>query len=416
MQQYILHVDGDSFFAACEIARFPHLKGKPVVVGEDRGIACAMSYEAKKLGITRGMPIFKIRDQFPSVVILSSHFELYEQYANKLFSLLQSEIDTVERYSIDECFGLVSFPHHYTDTAIILWLQTLKKNIQDTIGITYSFGLARTKVLAKVASKYKKPDGCTVLFPKDEKEVLKQTPIESIWGIGWSLSQRFQLLRLKTAYEFALWDEERVGRLFTLPVQELWHELNGREMFSLTNTPRQPKSLQSTKSFSISTDKRLVIAELLQNMDIVFSRMRQYGLVTKAISFYLKTSERRYKSDVVSLPYYSDNPLDAAEKIAAATALLFQRGVKYRSTGVSVWGLRPKDSIEYDFFGYQKEIMEKTKIAKTIDTIRSQFGYESIGILSVLPSTKQRQEKFEQKLRSDTFIPGLPLPYLGEVT
>ncbi|HEY4512550.1 MAG TPA: DNA polymerase IV, partial [Candidatus Paceibacterota bacterium] len=67
---YILHLDGDAFFASCEIARRPDLKNKPVVIGEERGIACAFSYEAKKLGIHRGMPIFKIRKEFPQVKIL----------------------------------------------------------------------------------------------------------------------------------------------------------------------------------------------------------------------------------------------------------------------------------------------------------------------------------------------------------
>lgn len=103
----ILHVDGDNFFVACEVARFPHLKGKPVIVGEERGIASAMSYEAKKLGVHRGMPVFEIRKQFPQVIILPSHFELYEQYALKLYQVLCKYSDTVERYSIDECFALI---------------------------------------------------------------------------------------------------------------------------------------------------------------------------------------------------------------------------------------------------------------------------------------------------------------------
>src|SRR5690349_5632731 len=109
MEPWILHIDGDGFFAYCEIARFPHLRGKPVVVGEDRGIACAMTYEAKRLGITRGMPIFKIRKEFPQVTILSSHFELYEHYARMLFGLLEPQVAVLERYSIDECFALVYF-------------------------------------------------------------------------------------------------------------------------------------------------------------------------------------------------------------------------------------------------------------------------------------------------------------------
>ena len=89
----ILHIDGDAFFASCEIARRPDLLGKPVVVGEDRGIACAMSPQAKKLGVYRGMPVFKIKKEFPDVVVLSSHFELYEKNHENLAEILKNEIE-----------------------------------------------------------------------------------------------------------------------------------------------------------------------------------------------------------------------------------------------------------------------------------------------------------------------------------
>ena len=72
-----LHADGDSFFVACEISVHPELKGLPVIVGGDRGIAVAMSPEAKKLGVTRGMPVFQVKRELPDVIILSHHFDLY---------------------------------------------------------------------------------------------------------------------------------------------------------------------------------------------------------------------------------------------------------------------------------------------------------------------------------------------------
>src|SRR3989338_9935236 len=100
---YILHIDGDAFFASCEISRRPDLKGKPVVVGEERGIACALTYEAKALGVYREMPIFKIRQEYPQVAVLSSHFELYEKYRENLVQILRENLPLVESYSIDEC-------------------------------------------------------------------------------------------------------------------------------------------------------------------------------------------------------------------------------------------------------------------------------------------------------------------------
>lgn len=412
---YIVHVDGDNFFAACEVARLPQLNGKPVVVGEERGIACAMSYEAKHLGITRGMPIYKIRRQFPNVVILSSHFELYEHYANKLFSILKSRLDSVERYSIDECFGLVHFPPNHTKSHIEAWLRTIKHEVQTKTGIAYSFGLARTKTLAKIASKHHKPNGCAVVLRDDEHRALRQTPIASVWGIGERLSRRLHALRVETAYDFSLWDIGRVQRTFSLPVQQLWYELHGKKMFTVKSEFRLPKSLQSTKSFAPSTNKSFVIAELLQNIDIAFSRMRRHGLVTNSISFYMKTSQRHYDCVTHSLQWYCENSLDVTEAVAKAATCLYRTGVRYRATGVTLLGLRPKDSLVYDFFGSQTAATERATVTQTIDAIRKKFGYDSIGLFSALPSLRERSKNTAEKMRRDSFVSGLPLPYLGEV-
>ena len=156
-----LHVDGDSFFVACELTKHPEYKGKPVIVGADRGIAVAMSPEAKKIGITRGMPVFRIKKLFPQVIILSHHI------AEGLHRILESYFQTIEVYSIDECFALVEpseikyfgLPRLGKAGGERKLLTELKNEIEKTLGVTYSIGLARTKALAKQASKLEKPGG-----------------------------------------------------------------------------------------------------------------------------------------------------------------------------------------------------------------------------------------------------------------
>ena len=79
--EYIIHIDGDNFFVSCELVRLPHLRNVPVVVGRERGIAVAMNTPAKSIGLTRAMPIHEIRKNFPQVVTLNSHFELYKSFS-----------------------------------------------------------------------------------------------------------------------------------------------------------------------------------------------------------------------------------------------------------------------------------------------------------------------------------------------
>ncbi len=101
----ILHVDGDAFFAACEVASKPHLRGKPVVTGLERGIASAMTYEAKAMGVKRGMPIFEIRKICPKAIILPSDYETYGFFSIRMYEIVRRYTPEIEEYSIDECFA-----------------------------------------------------------------------------------------------------------------------------------------------------------------------------------------------------------------------------------------------------------------------------------------------------------------------
>ncbi|MCB1813923.1 MAG: hypothetical protein KDK04_19730 [Candidatus Competibacteraceae bacterium] len=101
----ILHIDADAFFASCEQANNPSLRGKPVVTGKERGIASAVSYEAKALGIKRGMRIREIKKICPDAIHLPSDYETYSLYSQRVFAIVRRYTDRVEEYSIDECFA-----------------------------------------------------------------------------------------------------------------------------------------------------------------------------------------------------------------------------------------------------------------------------------------------------------------------
>ena len=95
-EKTILHIDGDAFFVGVEMAKNPKLKGKPVVTGEERGIVSALSYEAKAIGIKRGMPIFRVKRDFPKVIILPGDYKAYVKYSGKMFDIVRRYADDVE--------------------------------------------------------------------------------------------------------------------------------------------------------------------------------------------------------------------------------------------------------------------------------------------------------------------------------
>ncbi len=414
----ILHVDGDGFFAACEVARRPELRGRPVVVGEDRGIACAMSYEAKRLGITRAMPIFQIRKQFPQVTVLPTHFELYDQYSEKLYRLLSSHLGNVEWYSIDECFAEIpeSFMARYGswDAA----LRFLKQEIQHQIGITYSFGLADTKVLAKIASKLRKPDGCVVLHESLRLDALAATPIESVWGIGWKTSEKLKRIEIATAHDFINYPEDSVKRHFAEPIRAVWYELQNVRIHAVQTRHEPQKSLQATRSFSpASSDAEFVYAELARNVEIACARLRAQGMLARSFGVYLKSKSisRRFTSMHCKLPDPTHNPIDLLRMIRVRYSEWFDPRFAYRATGVAVHDLIHMNDQSDDLFGFGRHKREVDGYLASVDQIRRKFGTGAIMIGSSMTSVTRRAREQQVRDARDTYQYGLPLPYLGEV-
>ena len=156
-------MDGDAFFVGVEMAKNPKLKNKPVVTGEERGIVSALSYEAKALGIVRGMPIFKVKKDFPQVIVVPGDYKSYARYSSLMFDIVRRYADDVEEYSIDECFADLTGLDKPLKMSYKEIAERIKKEINEELDLSVSIGIAPTKVLAKVASKWVKPNGLTII-------------------------------------------------------------------------------------------------------------------------------------------------------------------------------------------------------------------------------------------------------------
>src|SRR3989344_5721730 len=180
----IMHVDGDSFFASCEVVKDPRLRGKPVITGKERGIVSSMTYEARALGIRRSMPLHEIRKRFPQAIILASDYETYSLFSKRMYEIVRRYTPSVEEYSIDECFADLGGMRRVNRMGYPEIASTIKNDLERELGMTFSIGLSATKVLAKIGSKWKKPDGLTVIPLSDARQFLEKTLVEKIWGVG----------------------------------------------------------------------------------------------------------------------------------------------------------------------------------------------------------------------------------------
>ena len=258
-------VDCDNCFVSCERVFRPDLEGKPVVVlSNNDGCVVARSNEAKALGIKEGTPYFKLASEYPGVKIeaLSSNYTLYGDISARIMAILRMYAPVVEVYSIDEAFCDLTGMDCYTD--LKKWGEDLSARIKQWTGMPVSIGIAPTRTLAKVASRYAKlypgyKKCCIIDSDAKRRKALAGIEIGKIWGIGPRLQARLMEYGCRTALDFANRHQGWIRLTFAKPVEQTWNELNGVSCIS-TIEQTSKKSICTSRSFpGMITDRELRI-------------------------------------------------------------------------------------------------------------------------------------------------------------
>jgi DNA polymerase IV (archaeal DinB-like DNA polymerase) len=188
-KQIVLHVDMDAFFASVEVREKPELAGFPVVVGADpkrgkgRGVVCASSYEAREYGVHSAMPVSQAYKLCPGATFLRVNIKLYVQISDNVMEIMKGFAERFQQYSIDEAF-IVPGPDIKSFEEATLCALRIKDEIKRQERITCSIGVGPNKLIAKIASKFQKPDGLTVVRPEDVQEFIYPLNVSKILGIG----------------------------------------------------------------------------------------------------------------------------------------------------------------------------------------------------------------------------------------
>ncbi len=411
----ILHVDGDGFFAGCEVAKNPSLRGKPVVVGKERGMALAMTYEAKAFGIKRGMTGSEVRRLCPDVVFLDADHESYELFSGRMNSILARYTSDIERYSVDESFADITgmrLPLKMSYKEIALHL---KKTLREELGMTFSIGVAPTKVLAKLASNFKKPDGLTMIPGRYIEDFLAKFPIENVWGIGRQTSEYMRKLGISTTLEFAKKSESWVMETFSKPYQELWRELRGESVMKLKTGKREPyRSLMRTRTFTPpKNDKKFLLAELSRHVEVVCARAREHSLVGKSVSFFLKTQSFRYIGLNIKLSRATNIPDEILGFISKNLDDIYDRSALYRAAGVTLYDLADNHATQMDLFDTTLRIEKLERIYEEVDELNTRFGKTLVHLASSTHLLHDKRLKAPERDEEDFARIGIPM--LGDI-
>jgi len=359
----ILHLDADAFFASVTQAVRPELKGKPVVSGMERGIATAVSYEAKALGVTRGMPCWEIKRQFPTVIIAHSDYKLYHLFSNKIFEIMKKYSPTVEVYSVDEGFADLK---GLTKTFNMTYEQIgrkMKDEIESSLGITVSIGISTTKSLAKVAANLNKPSGLTVVPIEDKEKLLKQIDISKVWGIGYRSAPKLRRFNINTAYDYTIRPESFIKKFFPKPFYEIWLELNGVSLFKVD--PSLKKEYKSiTKSHTVTpatNDKNVLWARILAHIESAFLKARKYNYHVGRIFIYLKTQKFTYQGIEIKITEPTPYPMMIRHEIRKGFEKIYRSNNLYRATGATIYGFSENGVHQASLFFENENLKEKAK-------------------------------------------------------
>lgn len=291
----ILHVDLDSFFPSVEVRAHPELKDLPVIVGADpkegkgRGVVSSASYEARKYGIRSAMPISRAWKLCPNCIYLRPHFDIYINASNTIMKILKSHADKFEQAGIDEAFLDISNRVKDFEEAIG-FAKKLMKEILDKEGLTCSIGVASNKMVAKIASDYRKPYGLTAVKEEDVKQFLYPLKVRTLPGVGPKTERRLKELNIKTISDLAKASPEVLTRLFGVWGTRL-HEYSQGIDYSEVKEEYETKSIGREVTFERDIDDENLIFGALDEIAEEVHR----EIIDNAFQFKTITIKVRYQ-------------------------------------------------------------------------------------------------------------------------
>ena len=376
----LLHVDADGFFAGVEQALTPAWRGRPVVTGAERGIIAAASYEAKARGIKRGLQLHEAVRQCPGLVVLPSDYETYSLYSRRMFAILRRFTPQVEEYSIDEAFADLAGCGAALGMPLEAVAEQLRLAVQCELGLTVSVGISLNKTLAKLCSKFRKPNGQTILRREHLPLMLQRTPVDRVWGIGRAATDRLARLGVTTAWDLAQLEATTVRKLLHKPGYETWRELNGWRVFSLEpEAPARYGSMMKGHTFApASDDVHLVRAEAMRNLTAVLAKLRRRRHLAGLIGLAMRLKDYTVQAGCLPLALPTAHDAEAAPVLLRLFDSHFTPGRLYRATMVWLGALVPAQGRQMDLFEETPARQRYGRLDETVDRLNRRYGQGTV--------------------------------------
>jgi DNA polymerase IV len=378
----VLHVDMDAFYAAVEQRDRPELRGQPVIVGADprggrgRGVVATASYEARRFGVGSAMAISEAWRRCPQGVYVRPDMEKYAAVSGEVMEVLRGFTDCVEPISIDEAFLDVTGSYRMFGTGEQI-ARALKDALRARTGLTASVGVASSKLVAKIASDLRKPDGLVLVEPGTEAAFLAPLPIRRLWGVGAKTEESLARLGVHTIGDLARLDPARLEHRLGTHGHDLLALARGDDERPVVGHSEGAKSIGQEHTFDSDTaDRQKLRRTLLELCDAVARRLRHHALRARTVT--LKYRDETFHT--ITRARTMAEPTDSGEALFDTVWVLFgaahgQRRV--RLLGVSASGLDR---------GSQLGLFapEPRGVDRALDAVNDRFGDGAVQRASLL--------------------------------
>ena len=391
MERIIFHIDVNSAFLSWEAAyrirelgETEDLRQIASVVGgsEDsrHGIVLAKSELAKKHGVSTGEPLVDARRKCPGLVTVPSNFPIYVKYSNAMMKILEDYTPDIEQYSIDESFLDMTGTQNLFGPPIEL-AHKIKDRIYNELGFTVNVGISTNKLLAKMASDFKKPNLVHTLFPEEVPTKMWPLPVSDLFFVGRQTTKRLHGLGIFTIGDLAKTDKKIIQDNLKGHGSVIWEFANGigdsmEDVASRSRTPaNKGYSNETTLAFDV-TDASLAKEILLSLTETVATRIRADKSYISVVSVYFVDNEFRHTSKQVTL----DSATNVTNEIYYHVCMLFDQlwnGNPIRLLGVQTSKATTDCTRQYSLFE-QQNVEKLSKLDAAIDKIRHKYGDSSV--------------------------------------
>lgn len=380
--QRILHVDGDSFFASCEIALDKSLRDRPVFVGGGRrgdGIVIAANYLAKKFGIITGMACFEAKHKCPDGVLVRPHYDEYRRLSIEMFRRVRHYTPLLVPTSIDEGFmDFTDAPAVFRCRNAAELMTRMRRELKEEVGIPVSMGLGSSRWLAKLVTEKSKPDNFREIPVDGERDFLRDIPIQMLAGIAKRRARSLRALGVWTLGDIAALPLGLMEKRYGFLGLELWLLATGqfRETLSLANKPRTCIGSATTLPYD-EYDYESALLFLLDQAERVITTFFRENLKAREMGVYIRFKNLESTGASVKFPAAEFEP----RVINSHVERLFQQLVTHetqpiRQVCINFWNMQPLD-LQPKLFGGDGEF-KRRELHHALEEIEARYGRRSV--------------------------------------